>query len=122
MSSLVGNPNSIKQGDTKPLVATLTDAKGPVNLAGCSVQFRMKSRVAGQGHAPIAGACTVLQYVDVDSGRIKERGQVQYDWGVGQTDVPGLYGLEFDVTFPDATTQTFPNDRTTTFEIQPAAA
>lgn len=114
----VPNPNSIKAGDTEPLVATLSDANGPVNLAGASVSFRMKSRVAGAGHDPIAATAELLQGVDVGTGRITNKGMVQYVWAAGETDTPGVYGIEWAVTFGDGKQRTWPNDRTTSFEIQ----
>lgn len=116
----VPSPNAIKAGDTTPLVATLSDERGPVNLAGTSVEFRMQSKVTGSGIAPIAAAAEVLQGVD-DNGAITNRGQVEYAWGPGETDVPGLYGFEFAVTFTDGSVRTFPNDRTVLLEIVAAA-
>ena len=121
MSTLAPNANGIKQGDTEPLTAILSDEEGPVNLAGADVTFRMSSRVAGAGHAPISGDCLVVQSTD-GNGRIIDRGKVQYVWGVGETDVAGIYGVEFAVRFPDGKQRTFPSDRTVTFEIIAAAA
>ena len=116
----VPSPNSLKVGDTSPIVATLTDERGPVNLAGALIEFRMRSRVPGSGHADIAEPGEVLQDVN-ESGAIINKGQVQYAWGGGETDVPGLYGFEFAVTFPDGSIRTFPNDRTVLLEIVAAA-
>lgn len=119
MSTLAPSPESIKQGDTKPLVATLEDANGLVNLAGVtSVVMRMKSLVAGSGHVPIAGTCDILQSVD-GNGRIVDKGKVSYSWATGETDVAGVYGLEWVLTDAFGKTQTFPNDRPFSFEIIP---
>jgi hypothetical protein len=119
MSSSASNPNSVKAGDTEPLVATLSDANGPMNIAGAAVLFRMASLVDGVGHARIEAACEILQFVD-GQGRIQNKGMVQYVWAAGQTDVPGQYGLEWKVTFGDGTVRTFPNDRTVSFTIRPS--
>lgn len=121
MSSIeTAKPNSVKQGDTEPLSAVLADTLGPVNLAGSTVRFRMKSRVAGAGHPPIDAPAQNLQSVD-GNGRITNKGLVQYPWAAGETDLPGVYGVEWQVTFADGKKRTFPNDRTTTFEIEPNA-
>lgn len=112
------NPNAVKAGDTEPLVATLSDASGPVNLAGSSVQFRMMSK---GGDAPrIHATAQILQGVD-GQGRITNRGMVQYNWLPGETDFPGVYGIEWAVTFASGKIRTFPNNRQVTFEIEDAA-
>lgn len=110
-------PNSIQSGDTEPIVATLSDADGPVNIAGAGVVMNMLSRVAGSGHAEVNGVCTVLQGLD-GNGRITNRGMVQYDWGAGETDVKGVYGLRWRVTFGDGKIRTFPNHGSVTLEIE----
>lgn len=99
-------------------MATLSDKNGPVNLAGATVHMRMKSRVAGSGHAAINGVCTVLQSVD-GNGRITNKGMVQYPWAAGETAIVGVYGLDWPVIFGDGKTRTFPNAGTVTFEIEP---
>jgi hypothetical protein len=37
-------------------------------------------------------------------------GVVQYDWQVGDTDTVGAYYVEFQVTYSDASVETFPNN------------
>lgn len=118
MSTLAPKPDSLKQGDTIPLVATLSDAGGPINLEGTSVRMRMVSRVEGSGHPPILGNCEILQYTDETTGRVKQRGQVQYRWGPGETDEVGVYGIDWQVTFTDGTTRSFPNASTVVLEIE----
>lgn len=108
------------QGDTEPLVTTLTDARGPIDLTGCTAWFRMKSLVAG-GHPPIFAACGIMQQVD-GSGKITNKGKVSYTWATGETDVVGVYGLQWVVTFTNGKKRTFPNKRMKTWNIEPAAA
>lgn len=120
-SVLVPNPNRLKQGDTKPLVATLKDVNGAIDLTSCTALFRMKSKTTGVGHAPISAACEILQGLD-GNGRIINKGKLRYVWAAGETDLPGVYGIEFTVTFPDGKKRTFPNDRLVTLEIEPSNA
>lgn len=115
------NPNAIIQGDTDPLVMTIEDANGPINVAGSTVRIRMKSKVTGAGHTPIYSLCTVLQGLD-GSGRITNKGMVQYAWAAGETDVPAVYGIQVEVTLPNGKVRSFPNDRMVTFEIMRRAA
>jgi hypothetical protein len=94
---------TIKAGDRVPdLAATLTDAAGtPVNLTGnTGVAFRMTSVDSLTG-TPAVDAAAV---VDTPA-----TGSVHYAWGVGDTDDPGLYYGEFQVTWGDGRTTTFPN-------------
>ena len=39
-----------------------------------------------------------------------EGGVVQYDWQAGDTDTVGTYYVEFEVTYSDASVETFPNN------------
>jgi hypothetical protein len=91
---------SIKQNDTSPsLQATLKDASlSPVDLTGATVMFHMKS---------VDGTVKVDQQMTItdDTG-----GVVQYDWQSGDTDTVGTYYVEFEVTYADASIETFPNN------------
>ena len=91
---------SIKQNDTSPsLQATLRDAAlNPVNLAGATVMFHMKS---------IDGTIKVDQQMTVTNA---SGGVVQYDWQAGDTDTVGTYYVEFEVTYTDNSVETFPNN------------
>lgn len=91
---------NIKQNDTSPsLQATLKDASlTAINLTGASVRFHMKS---------VDGTLKVDAEMDV----IDElNGIVQYDWQSGDTDTVGAYYIEFEVTYADASVETFPNN------------
>lgn len=93
----------VKQNDTEPLVATLTDASGAVVLpAGTVVRFGMKT--VGTPTATVTGACTVL-----DDGTAGLRGKVRYNWAGTDLAVPGVYRAEFQATFPSGVRKTFPS-------------
>jgi len=91
---------SIKQNDTSPsLQAILKDAsQTPIDLTGATVMFHMKS---------VDGTVKVDQQMTItdDTG-----GVVQYDWQSGDTDTVGTYYVEFEVTYADASVETFPNN------------
>lgn len=113
------NPNSIVAGDTDPLVATLSDKRGPVNLTGATVRMFLVQATTGIGHAPFNGDCTVLQGVD-SNGRITNRGMVSYAWAAGQTDLAGVYRLRWRVTWSSGKVRTFPNSGPgVSWEIEP---
>lgn len=91
---------NIKQNDTSPsLRATLKDASlTAIDLTGASVQFHMKA---------IDGTLKVNAAMDITDAF---NGVVQYDWQSGDTDTVGAYYVEFEVTYADASIETFPNN------------
>lgn len=91
---------SIKQNDTSPsLQATLKDAsQTPINLTSATVMFHMKS---------IDGTIKLDKPMSITDA---EGGVVQYDWQSGDTDTVGTYYVEFEVTYSDASVETFPNN------------
>ena len=94
---------SIKQNDTSPtLNATLKDAYDAVaNLAGATVRFHMR-RVGSSGTAGVDSAAFVIG--DGTTGKVR------YNWSAADTASVGTYEGEFEVTFADATIETFPNN------------
>lgn len=94
-------PYKIKRDDTMPLVATLADRSGPVDLTASTVVFGMRQR---HGNKTGGGS------VDVDPDQAANPGLISYEWDAGETDTAGVFDGEFQVTFPDATVQSFPND------------
>lgn len=93
------DPFYIKEGDTSPALR-YTLAPAPIDLTGATVRFSMRTRgqitplinrVAAQIIAPATG------------------GVVQYDWQTGDTATAGFYDAEFEVTYADASVETFPN-------------
>lgn len=91
---------NIKQNDTSPsLQATLKDASlTAIDLSGASVQFHMKA---------VDGTLKVDAAMDITDA---SNGVVQYDWQTGDTDTVGAYYVEFEVTYADASIETFPNN------------
>ena len=91
-----------KRNDRQPAIsATLKDASGAaVNLTGATVRFKLRSR--GASAAKVDAAATITNAAG---------GQVRYAWAAGDLDTAGLFDAEFEVTFGDGTTETFPNDR-----------
>lgn len=90
----------IKQNDTVPSIrATLQNGNGdPVDLINASVRFHM--RAIGANTAVDAAAVVVSAAAGI----------VQYNWTATDTDIIGSYQAEFEVTYPDSTVETFPND------------
>ena len=91
---------SIKQNDTSPSIqATLKDsAQSPVDLTDATVMFHMKS---------VDGTVKVDRQMTITNA---SGGVVQYDWQAGDTDTVGTYYVEFEVTYADASVETFPNN------------
>lgn len=86
----------IKQGDTSPsLRYLLPDA---VSLAGAQVRFQMRK----------IDSDTVLD-VPADIENVFEPAIVAHLWASGQTDAPGRYQAEFEITYSDGSVETFPN-------------
>lgn len=102
---------SIKTGDLyPPLIATLTDSAGVVNLTtATSVTLRMTNRIGA--NVIDDAVCTVTNAAS---------GEVQYDWRAGDTDAAGIYYCEFHVTFAGVMPTTFPNDSYHIVEILPS--
>ena len=91
----------IKTNDTGPVLSvTLTDANGNgIGLAGASARFHMKA--FGATSLKIDAPATIIDGVN---------GVVKYDWVAGDTDTAGTYYGEIEVTYGDATVETFPNN------------
>lgn len=89
----------IKQNDTQPrMLATLKDGDGDViDLTDASVRFHMRSSAG----TVVTDAAAVI--VTAASGLVR------YDWSASDTQAVGTYQAEFEVTYADATIETFPN-------------
>lgn len=91
---------TIKENDTSPIIQrTLTDASGTaVNLTGSSVVFKMYDQM--RTTQVVSSAATLVDAAN---------GVVRYTWLAADTDVPGWYWVEFEVTYSDSSIETFPN-------------
>lgn len=94
----------IKRNDRRPALAkTLTDSAGnPVDLTGSSVKLIITAIATGT--VKVNTAASIVNPPGTD-------GKVSYAWAAGNTDTPGDYWGEFEVTFGDGTKESFPNDR-----------
>jgi len=92
----------IKRNDTSPaMLATLVDADGnAVDITGASVRFHM--RPIGQSQNTVDSAAVIVTPLE---------GIVRYNWLASDTDSSGTYQAEFEVTYADASIETFPNDK-----------
>jgi hypothetical protein len=91
----------IKRNDTSPsMLATLQDADGnAVNVTGATIRFHL--RAIGSDAVTVDSAAVIVTPFE---------GIVRYDWDAADTDVAGSYQAEFEVTYADASIETFPND------------
>ena len=91
----------IKKGDTVPLRVTLEWEDGTaIDLSSAtSVNFVMK--LWRETTADVDSACVVIDA----SGGI-----VEYRWDTDETDVVGLYGIEFVIVYSDGTIYTVPSN------------
>ena len=91
---------NIKQNDTSPsLQATLKDsALAPIDLTEATVNLHMKSV---DGTIKVDTSMTIVEELN---------GIIKYDWQTGDTDTVGTYNVEFQVTYSDASVETFPNN------------
>jgi Rib/alpha/Esp surface antigen-like repeat protein len=98
----------IKQNDTVPSIrAELQNGSGEaVDLINATVQFHM--RAIGSNTATVDAAATVINAAG---------GIVQYNWIAADTVTIGSYQAEFEVTYPDGTIETFPNNGYVRVEI-----
>ena len=88
---------TIKQGDTrKPLKVELSDYNGLVDLTGCTVRFLMTTHN--------------YELIIDQKAEIRDaiNGQAWHVFGFGDTDQPGMFRGEFEVTFPDFKKETYP--------------
>jgi hypothetical protein len=99
---------AIKANDTLPVIDAVLGYSGlraVPDLTG-SVRVEFIMRAVGSDGSPVAGVLPKVKapasVVDVASGRVR------YSWKRADTDTPGSYLAEWEVTFPDLTVQTFP--------------
>jgi hypothetical protein len=98
---------TLKQNDTwPPLVATLSDIAGPLDLTDAdTIRLILRSRALVITTAPV-------EIVDPASS-----GQVTYTFTTADTRVAGDYSLEFEITWNNGGIETVPNDSYLTITI-----
>ena len=89
----------LKQNDTAPkLQLTLRDGNGDLkNLIGASAKICGRHKLTRE--LKISGTATVTGTT----------GLIEYQWQAADTDTAGIYELEVEVTYSDATVETFPS-------------
>lgn len=104
---------SVKQGDTAPslLVGLEHDSDMPIDLTGATVEFHMRNRDTGVVKVDAAAAVESVDDVEV-----------RYDWQTGDTDTPGWFEFEFEVTYATGQQETFPNTGNDLLQVKPQIA
>jgi hypothetical protein len=89
----------MKEGNTSPAIRY--ELYPPtVDLTGATVLFQMREPLSLGGATLINNPAVVVIEKDTPT--------VEYSWQTGNPS--GIYEAEFDVTYADGTTETFPND------------
>lgn len=96
-------PFIIKENDTRPVyIATLLDDAVAVDITtATTVKFKMRDANAVDPVEPKVDGTMVVSNAP--------GGIVSYTWVAGDTDTPGDYNVEIEVTWGDGGIQTFPN-------------
>lgn len=96
----------IKMGDTYPPITTrlLTEDGTPIPDGSVqSVRFLFK-RIGPRGQ--------LIEHLSEDAEKVAgEDGTYRYEWKEGDTDIAGRYVAEWQVTYADLVTRTFPTNR-----------
>jgi hypothetical protein len=88
----------IKAFDELPSIrATLSVAGNPVDLTGATVRFIMVPK--GAKTVKVKAPAVIVA---------PTQGVVRYDWTSADTNTPGEYQAEWEVTFTDGKSQSFP--------------
>lgn len=92
----------IRSGDRLPdLVSTITPAGGARTWTGATLRFYMW---------PVLHDDPIVYKVDAAAAFDLPTLTVSYQWTLADTDTPGLYYGQFEVTYADGKKESFPND------------
>ena len=100
----------IKEGDTSPAIEYALSPTD-ITLNGGSVVFNMKDR---RGQVKVNRQAAII----TDDGLLTDTPTIQYNWTASDTDTAGTYYAEFEVTYADATVETFPNSGFITIKVE----
>lgn len=113
-------------GTTRPFRATLRNSDrsavdlgliGPPDTRAV-VTFLMRPT---RGGAPLSASCAILQALDALTGRILDKGRVEWLMPGGADPNRRVYRGQFRVTFVDGTVEYFPSDEYEDVVVLPAA-
>lgn len=100
-----------KRNDTTPLTVALerltSGAWAGQGLAGATVKALIRDDETAALVA--SGACTITD---------ASNGVVAYDWSAGGNGQPGLFRVEFEVTYANGTRETFPRSGYVMLDVQ----
>jgi hypothetical protein len=103
-------PTRMKRGDTAPIFdAILRDSNGDaLDLAVGDVATFWMRDAAPPRATKIAGSAMVIVAPGAAVGSV-DRGRVTYAWAAADTDTPGKFDAEVELTRAGGTVETFPN-------------
>lgn len=86
-------------GNTRPAILGVIHEEGDpdavIDLTGCTVRFQMRKEDDRRFTVNAAA-----QIIDADTGAVK------YQWATNDLNVPGIYLVQWEVSFADTSTQT----------------
>jgi hypothetical protein len=96
-------------------VDRLEDDNGPVDLAGATITIRLK-HTSGTVIGPLPCVAEIVMDEEDPSVVIAN---IKHIWQAGETDVPGVYAVEYPVTYAGGKKETFPSDGGAKLTIKP---
>lgn len=88
----------MKRGSLWPKLQATINIQRDTNLTGCTVAVRIRPQEVA---TYVTYSCTILDAA---------AGTVEYQWQAGNTDVAGVFWLEFWITVPSVGTMIVPDD------------
>ena len=105
---------SIKQNDTSPaLIAELLSNGASFNLTGATVRLHVRHIEGGvlivDAPVEVLDEAALQELADAGvSVNVESQSTVRYEWQPEDTDEPGLFEMEWEVTWANEQVQTFP--------------